>query len=166
MRRLLDVAQATVIFTIFVVLVVCVTWQVVTRYVLGVPSTVTDEIARFLFIWLALFGGAYTYGKGRHLAIDMLPMLLTGRARAAVEICITLLVGGFAAAVLVWGGYDLVARTLERGQISPSLRLPMGYVYMALPVSGLIILGYALANIVSILRGHTPAHDDPMTPVE
>ena len=79
MKRSVDRSLQFVIVTIFVILVVCVTWQVITRYGLGVPSIVTDELARFLFMWLALIGGAYTYGMRRHLAIDLLTQNLTGK---------------------------------------------------------------------------------------
>lgn len=44
-------------------LVFCVVWQVLSRYVLGKPSTVTDELARYLFMWVALIGAAYTTGR-------------------------------------------------------------------------------------------------------
>lgn len=166
MSKLLDLLQRSVIFSIFAVLVVCVSWQVITRYVLGVPSTTTDEVARFLFIWLALIGGAYTYGQGRHLAIDILPQSLTGVPHRIVMVLITLLIAGFAGAVLVWGGWDLVARTLAQGQISPTLRLPMGYVYMALPVSGVMILAYAVRDILSQIRDTPVDRDTPDMPVE
>ena len=85
MRAWVDMLLKTVITTIFVVLVACVSWQVISRYVLGTPSTVTDELARFLFMWLALIGGAYTLGLRRHLAIDLLTQQLSGRARTVSE---------------------------------------------------------------------------------
>ncbi|WP_372804382.1 TRAP transporter small permease, partial [Paracoccus seriniphilus] len=65
MRRIADAMLRFGIIAVFLVLLICVTWQVVSRYLLGTPSTITDELARFLFMWLALVGGAYTYGQGR-----------------------------------------------------------------------------------------------------
>ncbi|SLN23159.1 2,3-diketo-L-gulonate TRAP transporter small permease protein YiaM [Aquimixticola soesokkakensis] len=156
MKRILEGIQVTVIVSVFVVLVGCVSWQVITRYALGVPSTVTDEIARFLFIWLALIGGAYTYGQGRHLAIDVIPMMMTGRARLIIEACITLLVASFALFVMIWGGYQLVSRTLDAGQISPSLQIPMGLVYLAIPFAGVVILAYAVVALIELARGRLP----------
>ena len=153
MRRAADAVLRTAIVAAFAVLLACVSWQVISRYVLGTPSTVTDELARFIFMWLALVGGAYTYGLGRHLAIDFLPMALDGRARQATEAAITLLIAAFAALIMVWGGGQLVARTLASGQISPSLRLPMGWVYGAVPVAGAIVLAYAASNLMRIARG-------------
>ncbi|MBM3604315.1 MAG: TRAP transporter small permease [Alphaproteobacteria bacterium] len=155
MRRLADGLLRFGIIVVFAVLLVCVSWQVISRYALGTPSTVTDELARFLFMWLALVGGAYTYGQGRHLAIDLLPTSLSGRPRQLNEALITLLIAAFAAVVMVWGGFQLVQRTLVSGQISPSLQLPMGWVYGAVPLSGLIIIAYAAANLGRIAKGGT-----------
>lgn len=153
MRRFADGLLRFGIISVFLVLLVCVTWQVISRYVLGEPSTVTDEMARFLFMWLALIGGAYTYGQGRHLAIDLLPLSLEGRSRRGIETLITLLIAGFALLVMVKGGGQLMHKTLASGQVSPSLQLKMGWVYGAIPLSGLIILAYTVGNLIKIAKG-------------
>ena len=75
-QRAVDAVLRVIISVIFAILVVCVVWQVVSRYVFGTPSTLTDELARFLFMWLALMGAAYSLGLKRHLAIDLLPLSL------------------------------------------------------------------------------------------
>ncbi|MBU2956042.1 TRAP transporter small permease [Paracoccus sp. 1_MG-2023] len=153
MRRVADLVLRSGIILAFAVLLACVSWQVISRYVLGTPSTVTDELARFIFMWLALVGGAFTYGQGRHLAIDFLPMSVKGRKRQATEAAITLLIAAFALIVMVWGGSQLVLKTLASGQISPSLRVPMGWVYGAVPVAGAIITAYAGGNLLRIAQG-------------
>jgi len=53
-------------------MVLNVLWQVFSRYVLGKPSAFTDELARFLMIWLGLLGAAYVSGRNGHVAIDVL----------------------------------------------------------------------------------------------
>ncbi|WP_316931840.1 TRAP transporter small permease [Parabacteroides distasonis] len=47
-------------------------WQVLSRYILVSPSSVTDELAGYLLIWVGLLGAAYVSGKNEHLAIDLL----------------------------------------------------------------------------------------------
>lgn len=153
MRKAADGLLRLGIITVFFVLLICVSWQVISRYVLNAPSTVTDELARFLFMWLALIGGAYTYGQGRHLAIDLLPLSLQGRSRQIVEAMITLLIVGFALLIMVKGGGQLMQKTLASGQISPSLQLKMGWVYGAVPISGLIICAYGIGNLLKIAKG-------------
>ncbi len=147
-----DAVLRVVIVIAFGVLVACVIWQVFSRYVLGSPSTVTDEMARFLFIWVALLGGAYTLGQRRHLAIDLLPNITHGTTRAIVNAAIIGAVAAFACVVMIYGGYNLVSRTLETGQVSPALRLPMGLVYVAIPASGLAILFYCFGFVFDLAR--------------
>ncbi|USD67830.1 TRAP transporter small permease [Vibrio sp. SCSIO 43136] len=125
-------------------LVFCVIWQVFSRYVIGKPSTVTDELARYLFMWVALIGAAYTTGVKRHLAIDLLTMKLTGKRKLINEIIIQIAIGSFAAIVLVYGGTNLALKTLATGQVTPALGLQMGYVYYCLPISGLLMIFYSL----------------------
>lgn len=142
MKRIVDTVLEVIIVVIFAIIVASIVWQVFSRYVLQAPSTVTGEFARLLFMWLALIGGAYTFGQAKHLAIDIVPMLLPSRARQIVNVVILALVAGFAILVMIKGGWMLTARTLASGQITPTLRFPMGYVYGAIPFSGAVIVFY------------------------
>ncbi|SON52352.1 TRAP transporter small permease [Vibrio tapetis] len=138
-------------------LVLCVIWQVVSRYVIGKPSTVTDELARYLFMWVALVGAAYTTGVKRHLAIDLLTMKLTGKRKLVNEIIIQVAITAFASIVLVYGGTSLAMKTLATGQVTPALGLEMGYVYLCLPISGLLMIFYSVifgTEKVQALFGH------------
>ncbi|HEX2190049.1 MAG TPA: TRAP transporter small permease [Longimicrobiaceae bacterium] len=134
-------------------LVLDVLWQVFTRFVLRDPSSFTDELARYLLIWVALLGGAYTAGQRMHLAIDLLPSSLHGRRRHAVGALIESAVLLFAVAVMVVGGARLVGLTLLLGQTSAALRIPLGWVYTVLPLSGALIAFYSLVFLGEHLRG-------------
>lgn len=163
--RGVDLILRFVITIAFSVLVACVVWQVFSRYVLQSPSTVTDEMARFLFIWVALLGGAYTLGQRRHLAIDLLPVITTGTTRLLVNAAIIGAIAFFAGVVLIYGGIDLVGRTLETGQVSPALRLPMGLIYVAIPFSGTCMLYYCLTFLIDLLReGRGPNEQQTAAP--
>lgn len=147
------------------VLVICVSWQVFSRYVLNVPSTFTDEIARFLFIWVGLMGAAYTLGQKRHLAIDLLSMKLEHdeTKQEKLKLLINLISMVFASIILVYGGGKLMLKTLETGQVSPSLGMEMGLVYIAIPLSGLFMMIYLvrdiLENISSATNSSTHSND-------
>lgn len=167
MKSAIDQILRVIVIAIFGTLVVCVTWQVISRYVFGTPSVLTDEIARFLFMWLALIGGAYTFGARRHLAIDLLTAPLQGRAKLASEALILLVVAAFAGIVMVWGGGTLVTRTLASGQVTPALRISMGWVYGAIPFSGAMILYFCALFFADIARGRVPqAEGDVGLPLE
>jgi len=159
LTKVVNGVLVTVIVAVFSVLVAGVVWQVFSRYILGTPSTVTDEMARFMFMWVGLLGAAYTLGQRRHLAIDFLSSSLSDRSKRAVDMLITACIGSFAALVMVYGGTQLVVRTLVSGQVSPALRLPMGYVYVAIPFSGLAILYFCIDFFRDILRNGRGPND-------
>ncbi len=159
MIRALDLILRPIIIAIFSVLVGCVVWQVVSRYVLGTPSTVTDELARFLFMWLALIGGAYTLGQRRHLAIDFLTGMLKGRSKTVSEAVVLAIIALFAALVMIKGGWALAAKTLASGQVTPALQIPMAWVYAAIPFAGLVMLIYC-GHFLAELARHGAQDDD------
>jgi TRAP-type C4-dicarboxylate transport system permease small subunit len=147
-RKVIDRFLAIALIITMTVLVIDVVWQVLARYIVKSPSSFTDELARFLLIWVGLLGSAYAMGKKKHLAIDILPSKLTGRPRILLDNFISILIIAFAALVLVVGGIRLVYITLNLNQISPALGVPLGYVYLVLPFSGLLIIFYGMYDIL------------------
>ncbi len=146
-RKYIDKFLALILIITMTVLVVDVVWQVLARYVVKSPSSFTDELARFLLIWVGLLGSAYALGKKKHLAIDLLPSKLTGKPKKVLNIFISVLVIAFAALVLVLGGIRLVYITFTLNQISPALGIPIAYVYLVLPFSGLLMIAYGILEI-------------------
>jgi TRAP-type C4-dicarboxylate transport system permease small subunit len=147
-RKYLDHFLATLVTILMGVLVINVLWQVISRYVVGRPSPFTDELAGFLLIWVGLLGATYITGKKEHLAIDILHHRLSPERKKKVDILINSLVALFALAVLVAGGTNLVYITLHLQQVSSALRIPVGYVYMVLPLSGIFIIYYSIYEMV------------------
>lgn len=129
-----------------------VLWQVFSRFILRNPSSFTEELARFLLIWVGLLGASYASGNKMHLAVDVLVERLKGKNRAVAELIIQSLVFLFALLVMVIGGLRLVIVTLTLNQISASLHIKLGYVYLVIPLSGALILFYAFASIIDTMR--------------
>lgn len=132
------------------VLVIDVVWQVTTRYVLGAASSYTEEIARFLLIWIGLLGSAFAYRKNLHLAFDYFSDKVTGRRKKWLGYFIHILIAIFSFLVLVIGGSYLVILTWELNQVSAALQIKLAYVYSVLPLSGALIILYAVAFIRDI----------------
>ena len=132
--------------------VVNVLWQVFTRFVLSDPSSYTEELARYLLIWIGIIGAGYAAGRRLHLAIDLLPNRLRDGPRIVLGVISELCVAAFAVGVLLIGGLRLVSLTLSLGQTSAALGIPIGYVYLALPLSGLLITWYAARDIHDLLK--------------
>jgi TRAP-type C4-dicarboxylate transport system permease small subunit len=152
MRKFIDTTIKNALVLLMGLLVLNVVWQVFTRYVLQSPSMFTDELARFLLIWVSLLGAAYCSGKNMHIAIDVLPRYLNAGSRRKLDIATRSLIILFVLTVLVIGGGYLVYITWIYRQITPALRIPMAAVYLIGPLSGLLIMYYKISDILSILR--------------
>lgn len=135
------------------VLVVDVLWQVFSRYLLDSPSSFTDELAGYLLIWVGVLGAAYVAGKREHLAIDILVQKSPPERQRKLQFLIHTLILLFALSVMVVGGSSLVYTRFVLQVKSAALQLPLGYVYIVLPLSGLIIIFYEILHIVH-LRKH------------
>ncbi len=138
------------------ILVIDVMWQVVTRFLLNSPSSFTDELARFLLIWLGLLGAALVSGHRMHLAID----LISGRFRDPLSqnrlaIFIESVVAVTAVSIMVVGGSILVYTIWSLGQTSTALQIPLSVVYSMIPLSGMLITYFAIEDIISRTRKKT-----------
>jgi len=122
---------------------------VFSRYVLGSPSSFTDELARYLMIWLGVLGAAYVSGRDGHVAIDVLPDRFAPPVRRRLKQAVRVIILAFAFFGLVVGGSRLVYVTLVLEQYSPALRLPLAYVYLAIPISGLLIIYYKAYDLLT-----------------
>ncbi len=135
-----------------VVLVIDVLWQVFSRYVLNSPSSFTDELAGYLLIWVSLLGAAYVVGTREHLAIDIILQRSKPERQRVLKIIIQTVIILFAFSVLVIGGSWLVYTRFYLGVRSAALQLPLGYVYIVLPLSGLLILYYSLRHLKDAIK--------------
>lgn len=142
--------------SLLVLMVLDVTWQILTRFLPTNPSSYTEELARFLLVWIGLLGGAYAFRKKSHLGIDLLTNALPTRQKLWVQLFTLLLCFAFAASAMVYGGAQLVLLTLELNQMSAALNLPMGFVYSVIPLSGALICLFSVDQafeLIQIFRG-------------
>ncbi len=137
-------------------IVIDVSWQIFTRFVLRDPSSFTEELAGFLLIWIGLLGASYALYTRVHLGIDILTAKLEGVSRRASEITIYTAVLIFALFVLVIGGMKLVIITFTLNQISSAMGIPIGYVYIVLPLTGCLMIYYSIVFIIKALRNQMP----------
>ncbi|EOZ98519.1 TRAP-type transport system, small permease component [Indibacter alkaliphilus LW1] len=133
-------------------MVLNVTWQVLSRYVVQNPASFTDELSRYMLIWLGMLGAAYVAGKDQHLAIDILPQKLEGKAKIRLVVLINLIVMLFAFLAMVLGGSNLVYITFILEQKSATLQLPLAYIYSVIPMSGLLVMYYNFYQISTQLK--------------
>lgn len=147
----LDKVIGIMLMIIMAFMVLNVSWQVFSRYVLQAPSSFTDELSRYLLVWLGMLGAAYVAGQDNHLAIDILPTKLKGEAKRRLLAVISIVIVLFVIPVMIMGGINLVYITYTLEQKSATLQLPLAYVYLMIPFSGLLVLFYQLVNLKSLL---------------
>ncbi|HUP30086.1 MAG TPA: TRAP transporter small permease [Usitatibacter sp.] len=156
MKRLLDgyhrlltwLMAATV-----AILIVPVTLQIVSRYTALIPSWIwTEELSRFLFIWMIMLGAMVAVREGTHFVVDVWPQL-EPRPAALLGVVANVFVLVFAL-VFVWWGVQFVRFGWD--QTSELAELPMTYIFIAWPVAGLtwlLFLGEAFVRDARVLAG-------------
>lgn len=127
-----------------------VIWQVISRFILKDPASVTEELSRFILIWVGILGAAYAYRKKSHLGFNLIVDRQSRATRRILLTIVEILVITFSALALIVGGKELVVITLELDQISASLGIHMGLIYTVLPISGALFVFYSLINIYNL----------------
>jgi TRAP-type C4-dicarboxylate transport system permease small subunit len=138
------------------ILVIPVTLQVFSRFTALIPHYIwTEEMARFLLVWMIMLGAMLGVREGNHFVVDVWPDL-SPRPRAALDLFSNLCVGAFAV-VLLWWGWEFTDFAWYR--ISELAELPLWMIHIAWPISGaiwLIFIGDRLvANIRTLATGRT-----------
>ncbi len=134
--------------------VLVIAWQVAARYLPGmrVPRW-TEEVSLILMVWLSMLGSGLAVRAGEHLAVDIGVRQLPPRLQQIVMRAVWLLVAGFGA-YLLWYGSELSSRTMA--QTFSVTKLPIGWIYLGIPLGGVLIAFYALlATLLLVVGGGT-----------
>jgi TRAP-type C4-dicarboxylate transport system permease small subunit len=126
-------------------MVAVITAQVISRYVFGSPFTWSEELGRYTFVWMSFLGMAVGMKYGSHIALDILEKKLTGVSQKSLVLFNNLLLTVFGV-LLTYSGYMLVQ--VGSRQTSPSLGIPMQFVYMVIPISGVILLYFVISKTI------------------
>ncbi len=148
--RIVDKTLAGALIIAMTSILLTVIWQIVSRYVLKDPASVTEELSRFILIWIGILGAAYTYRQHAHLGFNLIVDRQPRHIRRVLLTLVEIVVIIFCVLVMLYGGSELVQLTLELDQISAALGVKMGYIYSVLPISGALFIVYALINIASL----------------
>lgn len=137
--------------------------QVFFRYVIEAPPTWTEELARFLFAWQIFLAAGLAFGRGAHIVVDVLLVMLPKAGQRLLSVLSNTLVLGFLG-VLVWQGVNMAR--LTSNTVSTAMNLNMGLVYAALPAGAAIAAVYVLLHLVEAIRGVAPAPRTSLTLVD
>lgn len=134
--NILAKAEAAVLIALLVVMTVVVFLQVVYRYVLTQPLHWSEELARYLFVWLSILGATLGLQKQGHFGLDIIFRMLPKQAKRCMGFLIHLLMGTVVLVILVQG-ITLVQKTVH--QESPAMGISMGWAYACLPVGAALM---------------------------
>jgi TRAP-type C4-dicarboxylate transport system permease small subunit len=148
-KKKIDKILGSFLAALMAIMTLDVLWGVLTRYIIGSQASWSEELARFLLIWIGILGAAYASGQKMHLAIDLLKPKLKPAKQRQLTFVINTLVILFALSVMVIGGIRLIYITQTLGQLSPALQVPMSVIYSVMPISGLLIIYYKVLELYS-----------------
>ena len=122
----------------------------VVRYIFNSPSTVSEELLTYSFTWMSLFAAAYVFGKREHMRMGFLADKLNKKKLTILNSIIEIIIIAFALIVMVYGGISITS--LSMTQKTASLGIPMGYVYIVIPITGVVIAVYGVLNVICLIR--------------
>ncbi len=132
----------------FILMTLLTCWQVFTRYILGKPSSWSEEMVSYLFAWMTLLGASLVVGERGHMNIPLLVEKASPIVRTALSILAEVIAALFAGIILVYGGVQIT--DLAMAQMTSALGVPVGVFYIVLPLSGILNIVYCILNIVEI----------------
>ena len=140
------------------VLLVTIFAQVITRYGFSYTPEWSEELARYLFVYVVFLGSALIMGESGHLAVEFLPNRFKGTVFGKLLAALSLLCGYlFVLILLVQGAKMTEVMTFQE---SPGLGISMSYVYAVIPVSAVLMFLYLLRDTIRFFKGEEVAHDE------
>lgn len=130
---------------LFVFMTFLVIYQVVSRYVFNSPLTFTEDLLGYSFVWLTLIGTTILFSNKEHMNIDFIVDKFPKNVRASIDMLIDLLVIVVAIGIFIYGGFKVIQ--IGGLQMSPTLNIPLSYVYSILPITGVLLIIICLCNV-------------------
>ncbi|ASN06207.1 TRAP transporter small permease [Virgibacillus necropolis] len=150
MKRLIKIEEAVIALGLLFVTVLLFV-NIVLRYGFAANTTWAQEFIRYVMIWITFIGAGVCFRKGLHLGVDFLMDLLKGKAKKGLQIFVNLISIAFML-LLIKYGIDMVIFTKGTGQITPSLQVPIFYIYLAIPIGSALSVLHLIFNLIEIFQ--------------
>lgn len=153
--RSIDRVVGVVVVFLLVVMLVTTSAGVFWRYILNSALSWSEELGRYLLVWVSFLGAALATYRGAHIGIQAFLNLLPAPLQIWIGRVVDALIILFMAAILL-GGIEILPATAIR--IAPTLSIRMNIPYLVLPISAGIILFDVLVHLV---EGFTKQKAEP-----
>lgn len=151
MKKLWDNFEEYILIGLFSFVTPLMLVQIIMRYVFENSLSWSEELARYIFLWMIWLGASYGVKKSRHIRIEILNEKLSGKSRGYLEIIIIAVCICFCGFLAIKGG-ELASEIFDLGQLSAALRLPMGYPYLSVPVGASLMIIRYLEKVSEIIK--------------
>jgi TRAP-type C4-dicarboxylate transport system permease small subunit len=145
LKKVLDTFLVWAVCMLTVVLLAVMSAQVLWRYVFNDPIYWSEELARYLFVWLTFLAASMAFRDHKHMAVDLIQPLLGPTALRWQHAIITGILAVFFIIVLVVAP-EILSITLD--QPSAALNIPIALLYLSFPFSIFIMLLYLVMDLV------------------
>lgn len=149
-RRILDQVLSAVCAGLLAFMTLLTIYQVTMRYVLKSPSTMSEDMLSYSFVWVSLLGTALVFGQKDHMRLSFFSDKVKGKGQLALSIFSELLILVVAIIVFLIGGKAVMG--VGALQMSPTLKIYMDWIYMIIPISGVLIVVYSLLNVGQLIQ--------------
>jgi TRAP-type C4-dicarboxylate transport system permease small subunit len=149
LSRRINAMVEQLLFGLGVLMIVIVAAQVFFRYLLNHSLFWSEELARYILVWLTFLGASVAYRRGVHPSIDLFSYRLGSRGARIMRWAVHLVAVVFLGILVIYGAQFAY---FVRLQISPALQIPKWTIMLVMPISGLIMLLHAAAAVAADLR--------------
>lgn len=152
-RRVVDgmnVVIRWVLAALMLIMTVLIGWQVMARFIIGDSLTFSEEVSRFVMVWLVIVGAAYAAKNGRLMKVDIVEHMLSGKAKQTVIMIAGLLSIVFYLVLVVFGFFIVNAVSY---QLTPATEVSMSIPMAALPVGGILLIINTIHQMFGVSLG-------------
>ena len=152
MKLILDKVEKVllgILALLFAVMVIALFFQIVMRFVFKNANTWSEELTRYSFVWLSMLGASVATRRSKNMDVDFLVKKMPRTLRIVNTIFTKSLIIAFLLVITIYG-VSLVGITFK--QLSPGLRIPMAYMYGAVPAGGALMLMFTIENIIRDIK--------------
>ena len=138
-------------FAAMMVMLVTIFAQVITRYGFSYTAEWSEELARYLFVYVVFLGSALIMGESGHLAVEFLPNHFKGTLVGKLLVLLSLVCGYVFVGILFFQGSKMTQ--VMTFQVSPGLEISMSYIYVVIPISATLMLLYLIRDTLRFIKG-------------
>lgn len=149
-KKLLDILQAIteyLLFFLIAVMVIVVFAQVFFRFVLRASLPWSEELSRYIMIWISMLGASIGIRRKGHVGVEAVVMLLPAGLKKIVSKITTLVAACFFVGMIYFGSKICA---IVASQVSPAMEISMAIPYSSLVTGGLLMLLYSLEELAGI----------------